>query len=157
MDLSCSKGLLPEPSGLQTQALGSEFPEHLALFLRVFTSSMGEHIAPALGGKDAAYSCGSLGCSALIPSLLGTPEVEWWCRAWGQPFAPQSVLLGARMVEPLWSGFQGRILPFFFFFFDTHVDVTHSHARSPFREERGQSSEIKSFTEPPLCLGKLLL
>lgn len=35
-----------------------------------------------------------------------------------------------------------------------HVVVTQSHAWSPFREVRGQSLEIKSFTQPLLCLGE---
>lgn len=51
---------------------------------------------------------------------------------------------------------------FFFFLIsiisnDTHVAVIHSHVWSLFWEEHSQSSEIKSFNLPLLCLGELFL
>lgn len=72
-----------------------------------------------------------------------------------QSFAQQSLLLGAGMAEPFWKDFQGRMLLWFVFFFNNpHAVVTQSHAWSPFWEVRGQSLEIKSFTQPLLCLGE---
>lgn len=66
-----------------------------------------------------------------------------------------TLLLGAGMAEPFWKDFQGRML--LCFFNSTHVAVTQSHAWSPFWEVRGQSLEIKSFTQPLVCLGELFL
>lgn len=80
----------------------------------------------------------------------------------GQPFAQLSMLLGAVMAEPFWSGFQGGMLLLFFFIIfiflnDIHVAVIQSHVWCPFWEQRGHSSKIRSFTQPLLCLGDLFL
>lgn len=69
--------------------------------------------------------------------------------------AQQSLLLGAGMAEPFWKHFRGRML--LCFFHNPHAVVTQSHAWSPFRDVRGQSLEIKSFTQPLLCLGEFFL
>lgn len=108
--------------------------------------------------------------AAAAPGAVLSSPASRACRRWsggGEPGGSLCMPRGSHLLSSLccwgqeWQSpfewFPRQDAAFFFFFNDTHVAVIQSHVWSPFWEERGQSSEIESFTQPLLCLAELFL